>query len=233
MPTQPKIFIVIPHYNHWDLTHARLWQLYKHGKDAIAEILVVDDCSDDEMTEGGLRWWKDFSSKTPMKIDYIRSEKNQHFLKTSNWGIQTILEKAEPEDIIILLSNDVLVMTDIFSQITETLRQPKKLVGGILLAQDTGWNKFGDTVYPYLEGWLLAATSDGWKELGGGFDERYAPSDFEDVDLSTTAISLGYELVPLNSPGLRHLGAQTIKYGEEREARTKINRGKFQEKWAK
>ena len=30
----------------------------------------------------------------------------------------------------------------------------------------TGWNKFGEKIFPYLEGWLLATTSKGWAELG-------------------------------------------------------------------
>ena len=65
----------------------------------------------------------------------------------------------------------------------------------------------------------------------GYFDDRYAVSDFEDVDLSTTAVSLGYNLVPLNNPGLVHLGGKSIGYSPEREARTRINQEKFEEKW--
>ena len=226
-------YIIIPHYNHWDLTHARLWQLYKSDKDNIVEVLVVDDCSTDDMTEGGLRWWADAAAKTNFKVRSISPDTNQHFLRASNFGISDVLRKANPEDVIILLSNDVLVRTGFVRQVTEILSQPKKLVGGILLNKDTGWNKFGNKIFPYLEGWLLAATVEGWKELGGGFDTRYQFSDFEDVDLSTTALSLGYELVPLNHPGLQHLGGQSIGYNPEREERTKANRERFEKKWIK
>lgn len=229
----PNTYIIIPHYNRWDLSHARLWQLYKTNKEEITEVLVVDDCSVDDMTEGGLRWWKEVGVKTGFKVRSISPETNLHFLRASNFGLSDIFQKANPEDVVILLSNDVLVRNGFVRQVTEILSQPKKLVGGILLNHDTGWNKFGDKIFPYLEGWLLAATVEGWKELGGGFDIRYKFSDFEDVDLSTTALSLGYELVPLNNPGLQHLGGQSIGYNPEREQNTKMNMKLFEEKWVK
>ena len=110
------------------------------------------------------------------------------------------------------MSNDVRIHGKFVSQIKEIVtNSPKSLVGGVLYSKDTGWNKFGDKIFPYLEGWLLATTVGNWKELGY-FDERFSPCDFEDVDLSTTALSLGYELVPLNNPGLVHMGAGTLGY---------------------
>ena len=65
------------------------------------------------------------------------------------------------------------------------------------------------------------------------FDERYVPHDFEDVDLSTTALSLGMELIPLNNPGLQHIGGQSIGYSPAREAITRTNLKKFGDKWIK
>ena len=83
-----------------------------------------------------------------------------------------------------------------------------------------------------MEGWLLATTSKGWAELGY-FDGRYTPCDFEDVDLSTQAMSMGYDLVALNSPALRHMGGQSSGFNSAREAQTRINQKKFEEKWIK
>jgi GT2 family glycosyltransferase len=88
----------------------------------------------------------------------------------------------------------------------------------------------GDKIFPYLEGWLLATTAESWKELGY-FDERYAPHIFEDIDLSTTALSLGMQLVPLNNPNLSHAGGGTITYTEQRHELTRVNMKKFGEKW--
>lgn len=228
----PKVYVIIPHYNNWTLTHNRLWELYKYCKDSIHEVIVVDDCSTDDMTEGGLRWWAEFMVKTNFKVSSICTEENLGFLYASNFGLFSVCSRVDIDDIVILLSNDVEIRTDFVRQMIDILRQtPKALVGGVLYSHDTGWNKFGDEVFPYLEGWLLGMTADGWSACGWGFDSRFAPSDYEDIDLSTYMLTLGYELAPLNNPGLHHIGGQSIHYGPERLARTNLNKKKFQEKW--
>lgn len=225
-------YILIPHFENWNLTHKRLWELYRYCRDSIAEVIVIDDCSMDDETEGGLRWWSQFRVQHDFKVSSIRTPENLNFLKAANFGIRYLLEKRSKDDIIILLSNDVEIRNDFVRQIRERLSQyPRSLVGGILYSHDTGWNRFGDKVFPYIEGWLLAINVAGWEECGYGFDERFAPSDFEDVDLSTSMRLAGYELVPLNNPGLHHIGGQSIKYGTERLARTNANKKKFEEKW--
>ena len=232
-----KVNLVIPIYNNWEMTHTQLWNLYRKEKENIDYLLVVDDCSPDEDVQQGLKWWRaEWKEKAdPLPIFTYTSPKNVGFLLSSNEAIQVISgdDEAEPDDIIILLSSDVLIHGQFIEQIREILSAPhKSLVGGILYSHDTGWNKFGDRIYPYLEGWLLATTVSNWKELGY-FDEQFAPCIFEDVDLSATAQSLGYELVPLNNPALHHLSGQTIKYTKERDTLTKINQEKFRLKWIK
>jgi glycosyltransferase involved in cell wall biosynthesis len=48
--------IVIPSYNHWDLTHSLLFDIYNNFPQDV-EILVVDDCSPDAEVLKGLAWW--------------------------------------------------------------------------------------------------------------------------------------------------------------------------------
>jgi len=225
-----KVYVVIPHYNKWELTHARLNELYKYCRNSVTEVLVVDNGSTDEGTKGGLEWWSKFPSSTEFKVRSLWIEENVGFLKASNAGIFDIVSRCEPDDIIVLLSNDVEVRTDFVRQVTDIIGQTPVLVGGILYTHDTGWNKFGDVLFPYLEGWLLAAHSLDWQILGG-FDFRFAPSDYEDVDLSTQALKHGYDLVPLNNPGIHHIGGQSYGYTEERRKRTEENRKKFESKW--
>ena len=224
-------YIVIPHYNNWTLTHNRLWELYKYCKENITEVLVVDNGSDDEETEGGLRWWAEFGVRYDFKVRALRTEENIGFLLASNLGIFDTVSKCSPEDVIILLSNDVEIRTNFVRQVTDNLSHGERaLIGGILLSQDTGWNKFGDKLFPYLEGWLLGARSMDWQVLEG-FDTRFVPHIFEDVDLSTLALKYGYELIPLNNPGLHHMTGQTIKYGAERDQLTREHQEKFRLKW--
>lgn len=226
-------YILIPHYNNWALTHNRLHELYRYCRDDITEVIVIDDCSDDDgVTEGGLNWWASFRVQYNFNVSAIRTPENLNFLLACNFGIRHLFEKVVNDDIVILLSNDVEIRTNFVRQIKDIISQsPKSLVGGILLSHDTGWNKFGDKVFPYIEGWLLAMDRNGWSAAGIGFDERFAPCIFEDIDLSTHMKELGYALVPLNNPGLHHLTGQTIKYGESRDALTRENKEKFRLKW--
>lgn len=228
----PKVNIVIPVYNHYEMTHKQLYSLYRKEFENIDHILVVDDCSPDVAVQEGLSWWK---ANNTLPLSTTRNTGNKGFLLTSNESLMSVsgFDEAKPDDIIILLSSDVMVYDKFIQEIkTQLDENPKSLVGGIMYTHDTGWNKFGERVYPYLEGWLLATTVAGWHELDY-FDERFAPCDFEDVDLSTKAIAKGYELVPLNNPGLVHLGGQSIGYNAKRLAHTNVNKKKFEAKWVK
>lgn len=225
-----KVHIIIPHYNHWDLTHARLWELYKHEKDNIDLVLVIDDCSSDDQTMGGLRWWEDFRKRNDFPVQSISLDENVGFLRASNFGLK---ETSDPDAIQILLSNDVIIRGKFIDQIIDILENhPMSLVGGVVHSHDTGWNKFGDKLFPYVEGWLLSTFHMNWVDLGY-FDEQFSPSDYEDVDLSTKAINNFYDIVALNNINLQHLGAQSIKYGDERLKVTNENKKKFEKKWIK
>lgn len=229
-----NVKVVIPMYNKWELTHNLLWSLYKHERKNVSSVLVMDNCSPDPEVQQGLNWWKaEWKEKDdPLPVSNIRNEENLGFLLSCNVGLKETVEQSQDDDIIILLSNDVQVRGGFVEQVVDCLKAPKTLVGGILYTSSTGWNKFSDKVYPYLEGWLLATTVAGWKELDY-FDERYIPCDFEDVDISTVAGKLGYALCPLNTPALHHMSGQTIGFSPERADRTKINQKKFEAKWVK
>ena len=221
------IHLLIPAYNGWDLTHQLIFSLFKKEDENITSVVVMDNCSDDVEIEPGMAWWKEQKHE---RFGILRQEENVGFLRNANSGLK---RAWAPDDILILISNDVLVRGKFIDQIKTVLAEsPKSLVGGILYSHDTGWNKMGDKIFPYLEGWLLATTAESWKELEY-FDERYTPADFEDVDLSTTAISLGYQLVPLNNPSIEHLGGRTIGYSQDRLEITNMNKKKFERKWVK
>lgn len=217
-----KVSIVIPAYNGWTMTHSLLLDLYKHtSKDT--EIIVVDDCSTDKEVSDGLAWWKGGMLSGRLRV--FVNEVNSGFLRTCNFGVS----KATG-DIVILISNDVKISGDIEKSVLGSFdSESPTLVGARLLDIDTGWNTFNGVTYPYLEGWFLAFRKEEWLKFGG-FDERYRPYDFEDVDISTTYKHFGGNLVWVDLPAF-HLGAQTYKYSLEREAQTKRNQLKFKEKW--
>jgi glycosyltransferase involved in cell wall biosynthesis len=216
---------VIPTFNHYNLLHQCLYDIYQKCS-PVLEVIVVDDCSTDQEYHDGLKWWVG-NGMLPIRV--VRMKENSMFLKASNAG----LKRAEG-DIVCLLSNDVRIFKDIVAmELVVRSKEDKLLSGGIVYHGSTGWNEFDGRIFPYVEGWLLTTTNDGWRELEY-FDEQFAPSDFEDVDLSTKAISLGYALGAHNDLAgdtVRHIGAQSIGYNSDREAITKINREKFRRKW--
>lgn len=185
------------------------------------EIIVMDDASTDKTAIDGLQWWMRNTG-----IRYRRNPENLGFLKTSNIGL-----KMATGDIICLISTDVRIHRDFLYFIkNELAEKPQKLIGGRLLDWDTGWNTFNGKVHIYLEGWFLATGKPEWEELGY-FDERYAPSDMEDIDISTTALSKGWTISEMPQDTVSHIGAQSIGYNEERQKITEINKEKFRAKW--
>jgi glycosyltransferase involved in cell wall biosynthesis len=216
---------VIPTFNHYDLLHTLLYDIYQKCSPSLSiikEVIVVDDCSTDEDYRNGLRWWKENGM---LPVRHIRMSENSMFLKASNAGL-----KKATGDMICLISNDVRIKGDIVGQILSSDTPDVVMFGGRLLDWDTGWNTFDGHTFPYLEGWLLAACKTMW-EYVGYFDERFAPSDMEDVDISTTVLSKGLYLQPLPDHMTHHMGGQSIHYGSEREAITIANKEKFRLKW--
>lgn len=215
--------VVIPVYDNWEGCHALLFDLYKNCS-LIEEVIIVNDASPSSEVMKGLNWWK---STNMLPIHIIDLKDNLGFLKASNLGL-----KEAGEEVVCLISTDVRVRGDIIKSlhVLDTLSY-NWLAGGRLYNASTGWNDFDGKVFNYLEGWLLATRNTAWRDLGY-FDERYVPCDFEDVDISTTALSKDYVLhsLELDCP-LEHGGGHSIKYGEEREKITNANRLKFREKW--
>ena len=224
-----SVSIIIPFYNNWELTHQRMMELHTYIPFQV-EIILVDDCSTDENIAGGMGWWK---TQSKHRVICIKNKKNLGFGGAFNKGCQ-----RASEDVYVLLSNDVQVSGDFVSLILEKLKKDEKtLIGGQVLYHDTGWNVLNingkPKLFPYAMGWLLACTKEAWKDLGG-FDQIYEKFDYEDVDLSTTAIHKGYKLVALDYRRLRHFSALTVrKYYPDREAYTMKNQKRFIKKWSK
>lgn len=211
-----KTSIVIPTFNHWDLTRQLLHDLFSVTTNP-TEIVIVNNGSVMPAPED----IKEFTTVQVHDLEY-----NVGFVGACNLGV-----KIAQGDVIHLISNDVRVRKDIVRFVnSQIVSNPRQLISGRVLNRDTGWNSFGDKIFPYAEGWYLAFTRFLWDDVGG-FDPLFAPYDFEDIDLSTTALSKGYELYEMPPGYVEHLGARTILYGSEREAITRQHREFFRNKW--
>lgn len=225
----PKYSFIVPFFNHWDLTHARLGEFRKFLPDD-CEIILIDDASTDEDVRKGISFWQK-SGIARHNIRYKRNEVNSGFIKSMNLGAS--IARGE---FLVLYSNDVVMFRDVTKDLEAGFDQWKGeiLIGNRIIDWKAGWNEVkyrgGISIVPYLEGWFLSCRKPVWDRLGG-FDERYGISDFEDVDLSTTAQYLHIPIFALNSTAIKHLGAQSFRYSPERENRTKANKQIWEEKW--
>ena len=222
------VSIIIPYFNRWDLTHARLMELYKLAPD-YCEIILVDDASTELECGNGLNWWMKNTNRH--NIRYYKNKENVGFGASMNNGAK--LAKGE---YIIFLSNDVIIFGDFVTDMVTLMHGDNKiLVAGRVVDWAGGWNEVDINgrhyVIPYAEGWLLGCTKKAWKELGG-FDLDYGKYDYEDIDLTMKALELGYNIVNLNSHKVKHIGGATIyKVNPNRVEITNRNRILFTEKW--
>lgn len=224
-----KFSVIIPAHNKWNLVEQRLLELVRF-EPPLHEIVIVDDASPENFSR--LAWWYSTFADRGVRLEYTKNDVNQGFGYSMNKGAEW-----STGDVLVFLSNDVIVGNDFRPEITSKLRLrlspegvPMTLFGGEYLTHDTGWNTIEGTIIPYLNGWFLACHRDTWKILGG-FDPRYGLSDYEDIDLGITAYVNNIMLIPLREANLHHLGGQSFGYNPTREARTKANREKFTEKW--
>ena len=225
----PRFSIIIPYYNRWDLTHARMSEIYGHLYSDI-EVILVNDASPELDCRSGAGFWQKGLNVFPIK--YVENPQNLGFGGSNNRGA-----KAATGDILVFLSNDVVISGNFLPQIEKIIAEKdgKVIVGGRVLYEDTGWNtlmiKGKKSIVCYPEGWLIAVTPAMWESIGG-FDPIYSPYDYEDVDLGAWATYNNVPLVGLNSAYLHHLSGQTIyKVNPERQKVTIAHRKLFEDKW--
>ena len=226
-----KVSIVLPYFNHWNLAHARMMELFKYAP-LDTEIVMVNDASTDPECRKGAGWWQKRAGRHEIK--YVENKINLGFGGSHNAGAS-----VATGDILCFLSNDVVVRTNFVDNVsTSLLETPYALLGGEIIYWPAGWNQFEfdghKMVIPYCNGWLLACTREVWDNMGGFDVETYGKFDFEDIDLSTNALSRGYDLLSLNLPKhvLHHLSGVTIRsLGIDRMKITKENKEKFISKW--
>jgi GT2 family glycosyltransferase len=94
--------IILPYYNHWDLTFARLNDIYKHSPLDRIEVILVNDCSTLPECRFGAGHWQSLKIY-PTK--YIENKENLGFGGSINKGV-----KGAEGDILIFLSNDVIIV---------------------------------------------------------------------------------------------------------------------------
>lgn len=209
-----KVSVITPVWNSWKHTAHYLIQAYQARLSV--EFIVIDNGSTDHTA----KILSDYRERMN-NLKVITNKENRGFPVACNQGAA----KATG-DILLFLNNDITAFGDYATPLLETVTDDI-LAGPELNSHNTGWNVFGGVTVPYIAGWCLALTKATYEALGG-FDERYSPCDYEDMDLCYSAVQAGKELVKLELP-IRHVSGGSAM--PDRVAITEANRLKFAEKW--
>lgn len=215
------VTVITPVWNKSELTHRFLfknWTLYRHRLDI--SFVIVDNGSTDNTPRILSQWRETMGSR----LTVIVLPDNIGFGPGNNKGVE-----VASDDVLIFVSNDVIPKGDYITPIVQVVKD-NVLIGPQLLDYDTGWNKFGDTLIPYMAGWCLACNRTTWDKLGG-FDERFVPCDYEDIDLSYTAQQKGIELKAIGLPLQHMFGQSAVNLNGGREKTTLKNQALFKAKW--
>jgi O-antigen biosynthesis protein len=242
---RPQASIVIPAYGEPLLTYSCLASIARHTSGEF-EVIVVDDASAQPLAE---------CLAQVSGVRFERNAANLGFVGTCNRGAA-----IARGDTLVFLNNDTLVTAGWLGALMRALdEQPAtglvgaRLVyadgrlqeaGGIVWRDGSAWN-FGRGDDPdrpeysylrevdYCSGACLAIPRALFAQLNG-FDTRYAPAYYEDVDLAFAVRAAGRKVVYQPAATIVHFEGQTsgtdVTQGVKRHQA--INQSAFGAKWA-
>ena len=243
---EPLVSVVIPVHGKFSFTYNCLKSIQKALPKRPFEIIIVDDCSDDETLLAALV----FSGG----VRILRNPSNLGFVRSCNVGAAEANGKY-----LFFLNNDTLVQEGWLDELVETFEQVPNVgiagskllfengqlqeAGGIVwrLGDAWNWGRGRDPNDPafcflrdadYVSGAALMIERKLFKDLRG-FDERYVPAYYEDTDLAFRVRATGKRVVVQPASQLVHL--EGITSGTDTGAGMKryqvINHGKFYQRW--
>jgi GT2 family glycosyltransferase/SAM-dependent methyltransferase/glycosyltransferase involved in cell wall biosynthesis len=241
----PEVSLIIPLYSRADLTRACLCSIREHTTRVSYEVILVDD----EADAGTQQLLKEVEGAR-----ILRNEKNLGYLRSVNRGASMARGKW-----LVLFNNDTEVTSGWLEAMLDCANSaqdvgvvtPKFIypdgslneAGGIIWRDGTGMNYGRGDVpdrFPYEyrretdygSAAALMVSADLWKDAEG-FDERYLPMYYEDVDLCFEARERGLRV--MYEPGAVVVHFEGATAGNDIEAGPKRyqeqNRPKFVAKW--
>ncbi len=246
VPRGFEVSVVIPLYNKVEYTQQCLESLEQNTPSGKYEVVLVDNASTDGTGE--------FLNCLEGDVIIVRNEKNEGFVRACNMGA-----RASSGKYVLFLNNDTVVMPGWLDALLAVMeKDPQvggvgaKLVypdgrlqeaGGIIFNDASGWNfgKFDDPAkdsynrlveVDYCSGACLLVRRDLFEQLDG-FDVRYVPAYYEDVDLCFGIRKLGYKVMFCPDSVIVHF--EGITAGTNLNTGYKrfqvINQEKFVQKW--
>jgi GT2 family glycosyltransferase len=239
---RPEVSIIVVTYNRAEYTYECLESLLAHAE-VPAELLVVDNGSTDETVEllSRLR-----------NATVLVNDTNVGFGRACNQAAA----RAAGEHLL-FLNNDAALAPGCLSALHETLKADPRCgaVGGRLVWPNGRLQEAGGIVWDdgtaeaygrgsspfapefsyvrevdFCSGALLLVRRALFEELGG-FDERFAPAYYEDVDLCLGIRRLGHRVLYQPGATVRHHEYGSSASGDAAELMRR-NQARFAEKWA-
>lgn len=243
----PRVSIIVPCFNLWNLTARCLSALWKHTP-SNCEIIVVNDGSSDTTATELQRLQQEHKVRVPLEV--VTLSQNQGYPKAINAGL-----KEARGEWIVLLNNDAVVSPHWLARLIHVAEQvgsdcglvgpvsngappPQGLESFPTLDQmetfaNTRWHQIGPKAnkVPRLTGFCLAVRRDVWDYLGG-LDERFGLGFFDDDDLCLRARKAGYSLVIAEGVYVHHDGSQTfLSHGIDTQKLLQENLELYRAKW--
>lgn len=242
---QPVVSILIPVYNQFAYTYRCLEYIKKYAGNIAYEIIVGDDCSSDMTME---------LEKIAKGIKVIHNRENYQFLLNCNR-----ISKEAKGKYLVFLNNDTQVQQGWLEALVNLMENDRavglagsKFIYPTGLVQEAGgivWKdasvlQFGNNRQPgekelnmrretdYISGASIIIRKELWDAIGG-FDERFAPAYYEDVDLAFQVRERGYKVVYQPESEIVHFEGGTEGIDAERMTWIEENRQKFYRKWEK
>lgn len=239
----PDVSIVIPVHNNSKYTYNCLNSILKNTQGSF-EIIVIDDASSDETP-------KLFRNVENIRV--IRNDNNLGFIESCNIGA-----KSGKGKYLFFLNNDTIVTEKWLEPLISAISKQDvgavgaKLIypdgklqeaGGIIWNDASGWNygRYDDPDKPeynfvrevdYCSGAALLVKKELFDKIGG-FDERFKPAYYEDIDLCFSIRKLGCKVLYQPHSAIIHFegvtGGTDIKTGTKRHQ--ELNKPKFYDKW--
>lgn len=238
--------IIIPVFNKIEYTFQCLRSLIQEIDLSEHEIIVVNNASSDE-TERVLSYFKDI-------VRVINNETNMGFVDACNAGA-----RVARGEYLVFLNNDTVVLQGWLKNLLDTIEGDSTVgaVGSLFLYPDGliqeaggivwkdggafhyGWGKSPENrkytfarEVDYCSGASLLVRKDIFDRLGG-FDRRFAPAYYEDIDLCMGVRALGYKVI--YQPASRLIHYEGVTAGRDAQTGFKhfqtVNREKLVEKW--
>jgi len=243
---QVDVSIIVPVFNHWSETLACLESILQFTDGPAYEVIVVDDCSTDEIPE---------MLKRIEGVAYSRNDQNLGFIGSCNRA--TTRARG---DFLVFLNNDTAVTAGWLDALLQTFRDipgtglaGAKLIypdgrlqeaGGVIWHDASGWNygKFDDPDHPrynfarevdYCTGACVMVPRVLFERFGG-FDSRYKPAYYEDTDLAFKIREAGYKVIYQPLAKIVHYEGLTSGRSERSGAKSyqAVNREKFRRRWS-